>query len=64
MINIDVLNDGSIVFYQHTVSDSVKVEKVKFNFADNWSDYAKTVVFRNNDIVVNVVLDPGSGLCT
>ena len=64
MINIDVLNDGSIVSYQQTVSDSVKFEKVKFNFADNWSDYAKTAVFRNNDIVVNVVLDPGSGLCT
>ena len=64
MIYADIFYDGTMAVNHQTVSDSVKFEKIKFNFPDSWTGYTKTVVFKNGDITVNVVLSDENELCT
>lgn len=63
MIKIDILEDGHIIAYNNTVSDSIMFEKMNFAFPENWNGYKKTAVFRNGETTVSVVLD-SSELCT
>ncbi len=50
--------------FANAVSDSVKHEKVKFLFSDNWKDYQKTAVFTAEDVEpINIVLDGKNELC-
>lgn len=62
MIYIKVREDGSLETLDKTVSDSVRFETVKFKFPISWDGYAKTVVFKNQDIILSVLLDKDSGL--
>lgn len=64
MINVDVLENGLVVPYEGTVSDSVKFKKIKFNFPRDWLGYTKTAVFKNGETTINVVLDGSSSLST
>ena len=64
MIKVDVINDGRIWVYNDTIADSVMYEKISFNFPDCWSGYTKTVVFRNGETLLNVILNGDDRLCT
>ena len=64
MIKADVLENGKVMVCENAVSDSVKFEKIKFNFPKEWSGYTKTAVFNNNDITLSVVLNSENELCT
>lgn len=64
MIKVDVLENGFVVPYESTVSDSVKFEKIKFNFPREWLGYTKTAVFTNGETTINVVLDGSNTLAT
>lgn len=64
MIKVDVINDGRICVYNDTIADSVMYEKIRFKFPDCWSGYTKTVVFRNGETLLNVILNGDNRLCT
>lgn len=64
MIKVDVLENGSLLILERTVSDSVKFEKIKFSFPERWKDFVKTAVFRNGETVVEILLNSGSDYCT
>ena len=64
MIKVDVLNDGKLVVYNSTISDSIRYEKIKFNFPSGWDGYTKTAIFKNFDKAINVVLNCDNNLCT
>ena len=64
MIKVDVINDGRICVYNDTIADSVMYEKIRFKFPDCWSGYTKTVVFRNGETLLNVILNGDDRLCT
>lgn len=64
MIKVDVFDDGNIIAYNNTVADSVMHEKISFNFPDCWSGYTKTVVFRNGETLLNIILNGDDRLCT
>ncbi len=63
MIKADVLENGSILIGEKTVSDSVKFETMAFSFPDSWKGFYKTAVFRNGDTVINVIIDKDSEYC-
>lgn len=47
-----------------TVADSVKFDKVRFTFPDDWEGYTKTAVFKTeNGQTINVILDKTNPLC-
>ena len=64
MINVDVLENGTISVFEKTVSDSVKFEKIRFTFPESWDGFSKTVVFKNEETVVEVLLNTNSAYCT
>lgn len=64
MINADVLNNGEIVVNNNTISDSVRFEKIRFNFPDGWNGYTKKAVFKNGETAVNVFLNADETMCT
>ena len=64
MIKVDVLKDGKLVVYNSTISDSIRYEKIKFNFPSGWDGYTKTAIFKNFDKAINVVLNCDNNLCT
>lgn len=64
LIKADVLNDGKLVVYNSTISDSIRYEKIKFNFPSGWNGYTKTVIFKNLDKAISVVLNCDNNLCT
>lgn len=64
MIKVDVLENGSLLILERTVSDSVKFEKIKFSFPERWKDFVKTAVFRNGETAVEILLNSGSDYCT
>ena len=41
LIKVDVINDGKLVIYNGTVSDSIRHETIKFNFPSGWDGYTK-----------------------
>ena len=63
MIKTDVLEDGRIVVYSDTVSDSILFETMKFCFPQSWNEFTKTAVFKNGEKTVSVVLDGANDLC-
>lgn len=63
MIYVKINDNGIIENFETTVSDSIKYETVKFQFPLKWKEYTKTVVFRNNNSILNVVLDTENDLC-
>lgn len=63
MIYVKINDNGIIENFETTVSDSIKYETVKFQFPLKWKEYSKTVVFRNNNSILNVVLDTENDLC-
>lgn len=64
MIKVDVLENGSLLILERTVSDSVKFEKIRFSFPESWKDLTKTAVFKNGDTAVEILLNSGSDYCT
>lgn len=63
MIFVKINDNGTINAFESTVSDSIKYETVKFQFPQKWQKYSKTAVFRNDDIILNIVLDSSNDLC-
>lgn len=64
MIYIKVNENGRLNTIDNTVSDSVRYEKIKFNFPKSWNGYTKTAVFRNAENIFSVILNGSSNLCT
>lgn len=64
MIYIKVNENGRLNTIDNTVSDSVRYEKIKFNFPKTWNGYTKTAVFRNGENILSVILNGSSNLCT
>ncbi|MBO5321500.1 MAG: hypothetical protein J6B22_02715 [Clostridia bacterium] len=64
MIKVDVLENGSLLILERTVSDSVKFEKIRFSFPESWKDFTKTAVFKNGETAVEILLNSGSDYCT
>ena len=64
MIYIKVNENGRLNTIDNTVSDSVRYEKIKFNFPKSWNGYTKTAVFRNAENILSVILNGSSNLCT
>ena len=52
MIRADILENGSILINERTVSDSVKFETIRFSFPCDWECLEKTAVFKNDDTAV------------
>ncbi|MBQ6848109.1 MAG: collagen-like protein [Clostridia bacterium] len=63
MIRADILENGTILTYEKTVSDSVRFETVKFAFPQSWAGLTKTAVFKNGDTAVSIILDTSSAYC-
>ena len=63
MINVDILENGTISVFEKTVSDSVMFEKIKFSFPKSWENLTKTVVFKNGDTVVELLLNAKNQYC-
>ena len=64
MIEITIIENGSVLSCESTVSDSVRHERAKFYFPKSWEGYTKTAVFRNGDTTLSVILNSESDLCT
>lgn len=64
MIKAGITADGMIKVYGGTVSGSVKFEKIKFYFPEEWGGLAKTAVFANEEKTVRIVLNGTSEYCT
>lgn len=64
MIKVDIFEDGNIAAYNNTIADSVMFEIISFHFPDSWNGYTKTVVFRNGETLLNVILNGDDRLCT
>lgn len=63
MIEITIIENGSVLSCESTVSDSVRHERAKFYFPKSWEGYTKTAVFRNGDTTLSVILNSESDLC-
>ena len=63
MIKADILENGSILINEKAVSDSVKFETVRFAFPGDWDSLEKTVVFKNGDTAVCIVLNSANEYC-
>ncbi len=63
MIYAEVKNNGDILIYEGTVSDSAKHETIKFKFPDEWDGYQKTAVFCQEDAVISVTLNKENDMC-
>ena len=64
MINIDILNNGQIIAYGTTITDSVRTEKIHFNFPESWNGYVKKALFKNGEKTVGVFLNADQTICT
>lgn len=64
MIKAGISADGMIKVYGGTVSGSVKFEKIKFYFPEEWDGLLKTAVFSNGEKTVRIVLSGTSEYCT
>lgn len=63
MINIDIQSNGEIITNGDSITDSVKFEKIKFNFPESWKGYTKKAIFKNGEITVNVFLNTDETIC-
>lgn len=63
MIKADILENGLILINEQAVSDSVKFETVKFAFPSDWDGLEKTVVFKNGDTAVSIILNSANEFC-
>lgn len=65
MIYAKVTEFGTIRldYKKSSVSDSIKYEKIKFDYPRDWGGLAKTAVFRNGNKTLSVVLDGNNSLC-
>ena len=63
MIKVDVLENGTLSIFEKTVSDSVMFEKIKFSFPKSWETLTKTVVFKNGDTTVELLLNAKNQYC-
>ena len=63
MIRADILENGSILINERTVSDSVKFETIRFSFPCDWECLEKTAVFKNDDTAVSIVLNSDNEYC-
>lgn len=65
MIYAKVTEFGTIRldYKKSSVSDSIKYEKIKFDYPRDWEGLAKTAVFRNGNKTLSVVLDGNNSLC-
>lgn len=64
MINVDILSNGQIIAYGTTITDSVRTEKIHFNFPESWNGYVKKAVFKTGETTVNVFLNADETMCT
>lgn len=64
MINVEILDNGEIVAYGNSISDSVGFEKIRFNFPDGWNGYTKKAMFKCDETTVNVFLNADDTVCT
>ena len=63
MIFAKVEENGILKVFDSTVSDGVRFDTVRFTFPKRWEGYAKTVLFRNEETAVSVVLNDENALC-
>ena len=65
MLEVKIPSDNQIRIMERVVSDSIRREKVKFSFTEEWEGYEKTAVFTHGDqTVVNVLLNSDNEMCT
>ncbi len=64
MLIAEILPNEQITVSETVVADSIKHEKVKFIFSDEWEGYQKTAVFGFDEQSYNVVLNAENDLCT
>ena len=64
MINADIENNGQIIAYGTTITDSARSEKIHFNFPDSWNGYVKKALFKNGEKTVGVFLNADETMCT
>ena len=64
MINVDIENNGQVVVYGTTITDSARSEKIHFNFPDSWNGYVKKALFKNGEKTVGVFLNADETMCT
>lgn len=64
MINVEILDNGEIVAYGNSISDSVGFEKIRFNFPDGWNGYTKKAIFKCGETTVNVFLNADDTVCS
>ena len=63
MINVDIENNGQVVVYGTTITDSARSEKIHFNFPDSWNGYVKKALFKNGEKTVGVFLNADKTIC-
>lgn len=63
MVNIKILEDGSIEVAGRAVSDGINFDRIFFEFPKSWEGYVKTAVFSYNNAVYSVILQQGNPLC-
>ena len=64
MINVDIENNGQVVVYGTTITDSARSEKIHFNFPESWNGYVKKALFKNGEKTVGVFLNADKTICT
>lgn len=64
MINVDIENNGKVVVYGTTITDSARSEKMHFNFPESWNGYVKKALFKNGEKSVGVFLNADKTICT
>lgn len=64
MINVDIENNGQVVVYGTTITDSARSEKIHFNFPESWNGYVKKAHFKNGEKSVGVFLNADKTICT
>lgn len=64
MINVDIENNGQVLVYGTTITDSARSEKIHFNFPDSWNGYVKKALFKNGEKTVGVFLNADKTICT
>ncbi len=63
MLKINVKNQSLLVAADETVSDSVLYLVADFAFSSDWNGFSKTVIFKNGETAVSVILNGDSSLC-
>lgn len=65
MLKIKILPNNNFRISGDIISDSIKREKVKFDFTEEWEGFIKTAVFSyGDDTVINIILNGENELCT